>query len=119
MESRLPPLAKFAGTSYQDRYRIGVATGNDEVFVRPGPEAGVEPDCLLPLVTGDDVRTGIRWGGSYLVNPFRPDASGAVRDLSERPGLRPRGRPGATSSRDGAASRFLGFPVRTAEETDR
>lgn len=22
MESRLPPLAKFAGTSYQDRYRI-------------------------------------------------------------------------------------------------
>lgn len=85
IETGLPTLVDSApGT----RFGIGVATGNDEVFVRPGPEAGVEPDCLLPLVTGDDVRAGIRWGGSYLVNPFRPDASGAVRDLSERPGLR-------------------------------
>lgn len=81
---RLPALVESApGT----RFGIGVATGNDAVFVRPGPEPDIEPDCLLPLVTGDDVRAGVHWGGSYLVNPFRPDASGAVRNLSERPGL--------------------------------
>ena len=81
----LPTLVNSApGT----RFGIGVATGNDAIFVRPGPEPGVEPDCLLPLVTGDDVRAGVRWGGSYLINPFRADASGTVRDLAERPGLR-------------------------------
>ena len=69
------------------RFGIGVATGNDKVFVRPGPEPGVESDCLLPLATGEDIRAGIRWGGSYLVNPFVPDSSGRLRDLSERPGL--------------------------------
>ena len=85
IESGLPTLVDSApGT----RFGIGVATGNDKVFVRSEPEPGVESDCLLPLVTGDDVRAGVRWGGSHLVNPFRPDASGAVRDLSERPGLR-------------------------------
>lgn len=81
---RLPTLVDSApGT----RFGIGVATGNNAVFVRPGPEPGIEPDCLLPLATGEDVRAGRRWGGAYLVNPFRPDSSGALRDLSERPGL--------------------------------
>ncbi len=81
----LPTLVNSApGT----RFGIGVATGNDAIFVRSGPEPGVEPDCLLPLVTGDDVRAGVHWGGSYLINPFRTDASSSIRNLSERPGLR-------------------------------
>lgn len=85
IEGGLPTLVNSAqGT----RFGIGVATGNDAVFVRPCLEPGVEADCLLPLVTGDDVRSGVRWGGAYLVNPFRMDASGTVRDLSETPGLR-------------------------------
>lgn len=85
IETGLPKLVDSApGT----RFGIGVATGNDAVFVRSGPEPGVEADCLLPLVTGDDVRAGVLWGGCYLVNPFRPDASDTIRDLAERPGLR-------------------------------
>ena len=81
---RLPTLTDSApGT----RFGIGVATGNDAVFVRPGPEPDIEPDCLLPLVTGEDVRAGRRWGGAYLVNPFRPDASGFLWNPAERPGL--------------------------------
>ena len=96
----LPTLVNSApGT----RFGIGVATGNDGIFVRPGPEPGVEPDCLLPLVTGDDVRVGVRWGGSYLINPFRTDASGAVRDLAERPGLRRY----LEGHRDTLSSRFI------------
>jgi hypothetical protein len=84
ISDHLPTLAQSApGT----RFGIGVATGNDAAFVLAGNDSGIEPDCLLPLVTGDDVRAGIPWGGSYLVNPFRPDASGTIRDLSERPGL--------------------------------
>ena len=80
----LPTLADSAsGTCFG----IGVATGNDAIFVRPGREPDIEPDCLLPLVTGDDVRAGIPWGGAYLVNPYRPDASGALWDLDKRPGL--------------------------------
>jgi hypothetical protein len=81
---RLPTLTDSApGT----RFGIGVATGNDAVFVRPGPEPEIEPDCLLPLVTGEDVRAGRRWGGAFLVNPFRPDSSGFLWNLAERPGL--------------------------------
>ena len=80
----LPALEDSAAGT---RLGVGVSTGCDDVFVRPGPEPEVEDDCLLPLVTGDDVRSGRGWGGSYLINPFRPDASGAIRDLSERPGL--------------------------------
>ena len=81
---RLPTLTDSApGT----RFGIGVATGNDAVFVRPGPEPDIEPDCLLPLVTGEDVRSGRRWGGGVLVNPFRPDSSGFLWNLAERPGL--------------------------------
>lgn len=84
IDERLPLLTESApGT----RFGIGVATGNDAVFLRPGPEPGIEPDCLLPLVTGEDVRAGRRWGGTYLVNPFRPDDSGSLRNLDERPGL--------------------------------
>ena len=84
ISDHLPTLEQSApGT----RFGIGVATGNDAAFVLVGNDSGIEPDCLLPLVTGDDVRAGIPWGGSYLVNPFRPDASGMIRDLSERPGL--------------------------------
>lgn len=84
INAKLPTLAESA---FGTRFGIGVATGCDDVFVCHGSVPGVEEDCILPLVTGDDVRSGRMWGGSYLVNPFLPDASGAIRDLSTRPGL--------------------------------
>lgn len=80
-------LPLLVDSAPQTRFGIGVATGNDSVFVRPGPEPGIEEDCLLPLVTGADVRAGIRWGGNYLVNPFVPDDTGRLRNLEDRPGL--------------------------------
>ena len=84
IEKKLPLLVDSApGT----RFGIGVATGNDAVFVRPGPEPGIEPDCLLPLATGDDVRAGRIPGDSVLVNPFRNDDSGQLRLPGERPGM--------------------------------
>lgn len=84
IEKTLPLLVDSApGT----RFGIGVATGNDAVFVRPGPEPGIEPDCLLPLATGDDVRAGRIPGDSVLVNPFRNDDSGDLRLPGERPGM--------------------------------
>lgn len=84
VEKRLPLLVDSApGT----RFGIGVATGNDAVFVRPGPEPGVESDCLLSLATGDDVRAGRIPSRSVLVNPFRNDDSGKLRLPGERPGM--------------------------------
>ena len=84
MKRSIPLLADSAAGT---RFGIGVATGNDAVFVRSGPERGIEPDCLLPLATGDDVRAGRVHGPSVLVNPFRPDDSGKLRVPGERPGL--------------------------------
>ena len=69
------------------RFGIGVATGADAVFVQKKGVPGVEEDCLLPLVTGDDVRSGRVRGENVLVNPFRPDETGLLRDFAERPGL--------------------------------
>ncbi len=68
-------------------FGIGIATGADAVFVRKGDVSDVEKDCLLPLVTGDDVRSGRIRGENVLVNPFRSDETGRLWDFAERPGL--------------------------------
>ena len=65
---------------------IGVATGNDSVYITKDP-ALVEPDRLLPLALTADTRTGeMRWSGHYLVDPWQ-NGPGLV-DLSAYPRLR-------------------------------
>jgi hypothetical protein len=67
LEQRFPPLEDPAtGT----KVGIGVATGNDSVYLTTDPDV-VEPERLLPLLTTRDTATGVaRWSGTYLVNPW-------------------------------------------------
>lgn len=58
------------------RVGIGVATGADEVFIRPMSELPVEDRRKLPIVMVPDLRSGsIEWSGKGLLNPFEPDGS--------------------------------------------
>ncbi len=84
LRSRLPSLERSApGT----RFGIGVATGADDVFVLASRRSGIEAAFQIPLVTGDDVRTGAGWTGRRLLSPLDPDGSGRLADLSAFPGL--------------------------------
>lgn len=70
------------------RVGIGVATGNDEVFILPGPLPSIEAECQLPLVMAKDVTpAAIKWSGHYLVNPYESEDGGDLRDLARYPGL--------------------------------
>ncbi len=67
------------------RVGIGVATGADELFVTSNSSL-VEPSRLLPLTMSRDTTSGeVRWGGSYLVNPWEED--GTLVDLTRYPKL--------------------------------
>jgi hypothetical protein len=56
---------------------IGVATGNDRVFITKDPEL-VEPSRLLKLALAADILEGaMKWSGHYLVDPWNGD--GLVR----------------------------------------
>lgn len=81
LNARFQPLEHSApGT----KIGIGVATGNDDVFIVPS--ADVEPDRLLPLVMRGDLASGrTSWGGFSLVNPWLPD--GSLVDLDHYPRL--------------------------------
>ena len=81
IEKRFEPLEDWReGT----RVGIGVATGCDEVFVVE-EAAEVEPCRLLPMLTAQDIASGVpRWGGRYLVNPWE---EGRLVDLEAYPGL--------------------------------
>ena len=80
LENRFPVLAE-AGVSVG----IGIATGNDRVFITQDTDA-VEPDRLLPLILGRDTQSGSpQWSGNYLVNPW--NGNGLV-DLERHPRLR-------------------------------
>ena len=84
VQSSLPLLTESApGT----KVGIGIATGNDEVFVKQGPVYEIEADCLLPLVTSDDIRSGRIHGQTVLVNPWNMDGTSKLRNLAEKPGL--------------------------------
>lgn len=84
VQSSLPLLTESApGT----KVGIGIATGNDEVFVKQGPVYEIEADCLLPLVTSDDIRSGRIHGQTVLVNPWNMDGTCKLRNLAEKPGL--------------------------------
>ena len=82
LESRLPTLEE-AGC----KVGIGVATGNNKVFVRPGDELPIEEDRKLPMALASDVVGGrVEWSGHYVLNPF--DDAGRLIDLDAYPRTR-------------------------------
>ena len=82
LAERFPPIEDQARRT---RIGIGIATGADKVYLPQGiPD--VEPQQLVPMVFGADIRSGtFVWGGRYLVSPWGPDG---LVDLRERPRLR-------------------------------
>jgi hypothetical protein len=79
LEDRFPKLELHA------KVGIGVATGNDGVFVT-GNANLVEPARLLKLALAKDIRKGtLEWSGHYLVDPW--NCEGLV-DLGKYPRLR-------------------------------
>lgn len=71
------------------RVGIGVATGNDEVFILPALDPSIEATCQLPLVMARDITpAAIKWSGHYLVNPYESTDESGLRDLTEYPDLR-------------------------------
>ncbi|TSK09236.1 MAG: modification methylase PaeR7I [Geobacter sp.] len=58
---------------------IGVATGNNKVFFVKLDAVEIERDRLLPVIKAEDIATGkLQWPHTYVVNPFKDDASGLV-----------------------------------------
>jgi len=82
LADRLPTIEdRKTGT----RVGIGIATGNDSVFITKDPNL-VETDRLLPLAMAADGTSGtLRWSNHFLVNPW--DAGGTLTDLKWYPRL--------------------------------
>ncbi|HEX4232209.1 MAG TPA: Eco57I restriction-modification methylase domain-containing protein [Bryobacteraceae bacterium] len=79
LEEDFLPLEKHA------RVGIGVATGNDGVFVTRDPQL-VEPSRVLKLALARDICSGrMEWSGHYLIDPW--DGHGLV-NLAAYPRLR-------------------------------
>jgi hypothetical protein len=79
LEEKFPPLEVSA------RVGIGVATGNDQVFITKDPNL-VESSRLLKLAMVRDICEGtMQWSGHYLVDPW--DSEGLVR-LDKYPRMR-------------------------------
>lgn len=79
LEDQFPTLESNA------RVGIGVATGNDQVFITKDARL-VEPSRLLKLALVKDLCQGaLNWSGHYLVDPW--DTDGLV-DLNQFPKLR-------------------------------
>lgn len=67
LEDQFPPLEMNA------KVGIGVATGNDRVYITTDAHL-VEPSRLLKLALAKDLADGtVRWSGHYLVNPWNDD----------------------------------------------
>jgi adenine-specific DNA-methyltransferase len=80
LEGRLEPITASA------RVGIGVATGNDRVYIVPA-HSDVERDRLVPLVMRGDIENGrVKDSGRFVINTFGPD--GRVVDLQQYPRLR-------------------------------
>lgn len=80
LEARFLPLEATA------RVGIGVATGNDKIYIVKG-DIDIERDRLVPLVMRNDVKHGrITNADRYVINTFRED--GQVVDLCNYPKLR-------------------------------
>jgi methylase of polypeptide subunit release factors len=68
------------------RVGIGVATGADDVYIVTKGQIDIEDQLLVPLVTTKDISSGeLRWQGRYLINPFVPDDSGKLIQLTQFP----------------------------------
>ena len=76
---------QFPALEMSARVGIGVATGNDRIYITTDKDL-VEPSRLLKLAVAKDLAEGtLRWSGHYLVNPW--DENGLV-DLIDYPKLR-------------------------------
>jgi adenine-specific DNA-methyltransferase len=79
LEERFSKLESYA------KVGIGVATGNDRVFITKDANS-VEPSRLLKLALGSDISTGkMAWSGHFLIDPW--NSTGLV-NLEEFPQLR-------------------------------
>lgn len=79
LEERFPLLEMNA------KVGIGVATGNDSIYITKDP-CLVESSRLLKLALAKDMTSGIlEWSGHYLVNPWNEDG---LVDLSSYPKLK-------------------------------
>lgn len=79
LESEFPSLETSA------RVGIGVATGNDSVFITRDASVA-EPSRMLKLALAKDIREGeLRWSGHYLIDPWTIDG---LAELAEFPRLR-------------------------------
>lgn len=77
---------KFAAIDCTARIGIGVATGNDKLYI-VGADADIEPDRLVPLVMRDDIENGrVKNGGRFVINAF--EDGGHVVDLNKYGRLR-------------------------------
>jgi len=67
LEDQFPPLETST------KVGIGVATGNDRIYITTDPEL-VEASRLLKLALAKDLEDGeVRWSGHYLVNPWNDE----------------------------------------------
>lgn len=81
LEAALPTLEE-AGC----KVGIGVATGNDGIYIAPMDTLAVEASRKLPLVRTQDLRKGtVAWQGMGVLNPF--ENNGQVVDLARYPRL--------------------------------
>lgn len=79
LEERYPALEVHA------RVGIGVATGNDRLYITDDADI-VEPSRLLKLALAKDVASGtLQWSGHYLINPWNEDG---LVDLNMYPKLK-------------------------------
>jgi hypothetical protein len=79
LEERFPALESNA------KVGIGVATGNDDVFITKDARL-VEPSRLLKLALVKDICEGsVKWSGHYLVDPWNGDG---LVNLDKFPRLR-------------------------------
>jgi adenine-specific DNA-methyltransferase len=70
LEDNFPPLEP---PDKSTRVGIGVATGNDGIFITKDPEL-VEPSRLLKLALANDISSGVlNWSGHYLIDPWDKD----------------------------------------------
>jgi len=82
LEAKFQPLEADG----QTKVRIGVATGNDDIYI-VGKDADIEKDRLVPLVMRSNIEAGeIKNSGNFVINTF--DEAGKILDLSKYPRLK-------------------------------
>ena len=81
LEARLPLLEASGGST---SVKIGVASGNDSIFIVPS-DADIESDRLVPLVMREDIERGkVKDGRRCVINTF--ESKGTI-DLEKYPRL--------------------------------